>query len=222
MESLKKLAGEKACEYVKDGMVVGLGTGSTVKYTILKLGKMVAGGLDIKGIPTSIQSERLAREAGIPLTTFDDEAVIDVTIDGADEVDPNLNLIKGGGGALTREKIVAYNSKKEIIVVDGSKMVDALGAFKLPIEVIPLGCNATRGHIESLGASCSLRHLDGKIFVTDNGNYILDADFGKIGAPMELERELRHIVGIVENGLFVNLTDVVIAGRENGIEVLRL
>ena len=159
-EELKKLAGEKAVEYIEDGMIVGLGTGSTVEYTLKKLGSLVREGLDIKGIPTSVHTKRIAKEEQIPLTTLDENPVIDITIDGADEVDSNLNLIKGGGGALVREKIVAYHSKKEIIVIDDSKVVKILGIdFDLPVEVIKFGYPATIKEIEEFNCKIEPRKI---------------------------------------------------------------
>ena len=175
-EDLKKLAGEKAVEYIKDGMIVGLGTGSTVEYALRKLGQLVREGLDIQGIPTSIYTQRIAKEEKIPLTTLEENPDIDITIDGADEVDSDLNLIKGGGGALTREKIIAFNSKKVIIIVDDSKIVKCLGIdFPLPVEVTKFGWTATKKTLESFGCTVELRKVMGdEPFITDNGNYILD------------------------------------------------
>lgn len=219
---LKKQAGEKAAEYVKDGMVVGLGTGSTVEWTIKKLSEQVKGGMEIIGIPTSIRSEKLAKELGIPLSTLLEHPGIDLTIDGADEVDPNLNLIKGMGGALTREKIVADNSKKEIIVVDESKMVEVLGTKSpLPVEVIPFAWNCVKRSIAGLGAKPVLRVLENdKIYYTDNQNYVLDCRFEKIANPNEIEEKINNIPGVIENGLFLNLTDMVIIASRQGIKIL--
>lgn len=221
-EELKKLAGEKATEHVKDDMIVGLGTGSTVEYSLRKLGKMVRDGLKIKGIPTSVHTKRIAQEEKIPLTTLEENPEIDVTIDGADEVDSNLNLIKGGGGALTREKIIAFNSKKVIIVVDDSKIVKALGIdFSLPVEVIKFSWCATKKIIESFGCSVEIRNvMENEPFISDNGNYILDCEFEKIDNPEQLEIDLNCIPGVVENGLFVNLVDKVIVGGKQGILTL--
>lgn len=218
---LKKQAGEKAAEYVKDGMIVGLGTGSTVEWTIRKLGELVKDGLEIIGIPTSVRSETLARELGIKLTTLIEHPKIDLTIDGADEVDPKLNLIKGLGGALTREKIVAASSKKEIIAVDESKLVEVLGTkAPVPVEVIQFAWNTCKTSLLSLNAKPVLRMADEKEYVTDNNNYILDCKFNQINNPEELEMKINNIPGVVENGLFLKLTDIVIVASAGGVEIL--
>lgn len=218
---LKKQAGEAAAEHVKDGMVVGLGTGSTVEWTIRKLGEYVNSGMEIIGIPTSIRSEELAKELGIPLTTLLEHPEIDLTIDGADEVDPKLNLIKGMGGALTREKIVAYSSKQEIIVVDESKLVDVLGTKSpLPVEVLQFAWSGCKNNLEKLNAKPILRMKENKEYVTDNNNFILDCRFESIPNPEELEIKINTIPGVLENGLFLKLTDKVIVATESGIKVL--
>lgn len=206
----KQVVGEKAAEYVTDGMVVGLGTGSTVFYTIKKLGLMAAQGLSIKGIPTSIQTERLAKEVGIPLTQFSEIDHIDVAIDGADEVSNDLTLIKGGGGALLREKIIANAARTFIVVADSKKLVEKLGAFGLPVEVVPFGFEMTMKHIQGLGCTPTIRQSQGKPFQTDNGNYIFDCSFPEILNPKELERNLNMIPGVVENGLFVEMADILV------------
>ena len=223
-DQLKKEAGEKAAEYVKEGMVVGLGTGSTTEWTIRKLGDQVKDGFEIIGIPTSIRSEQLAKELGIPLSTLLEHPNIDLTIDGADEVDPDLNLIKGLGGALTREKIVAHSSKQEIIVADDSKLVQLLGTkAPLPVEVTTFAWNCCKNSLEKLGAKPVLRmDKDGqKEFVTDNGNFILDCRFDGISRPKELELNINNIPGVIENGLFLNLIDMVIIASNDGIKILR-
>jgi len=222
-EELKKLAGEKAVEQIKDGMIIGLGTGSTVEYTLRKLGEVLKEKkLDIKGIPTSIHTKRVAKEENIPLTTLDENPVIDLTIDGADEVDSYLNLIKGGGGALTREKIIAFNSEKVVIVVDDSKVVKALGIdFDLPVEVVKFGWQATKETLKGLGCEVKLREImEGEPYITDNGNYILDCEFERITNPDEIEMQINNIPGVVENGLFVGLVDEVIVGGKGGIVTL--
>jgi len=212
----KQLVGEKAVEYVKDGMIVGLGTGSTVYYTILKLGKLVQEGLQIKGIPTSVQTATLAKELNIPLVELKDVEHIDVAIDGADEVDGKAALIKGGGGALLREKIIARASKTFVVVADAKKNVQTLGAFSLPVEVVPFGFEMTARHIAKLGCEPVLRlNPAGEAFISDNGNYILDCPFPEINRPAELERALNMIPGVVENGLFVDMADVVITVDEH-------
>ena len=221
-EELKKLAGVEAVKHIEDGMIVGLGTGSTVEYTLRKLGELVRGGLKIQGIPTSVHTKRIAKEENIPLTTIEENPEIDVTIDGADEVDSNLNLIKGGGGALTREKIIAFNSKKVIIVVDDSKVVKCLGIdFALPVEVTKFGWPATKKTLEEFGCTVELRMImEDEPFITDNGNYILDCEFIKIDNPEELHVNLNNIPGVVENGLFIGLVDEVIVGGKQGLLTL--
>lgn len=221
-EELKKLAGEKAVEHIEDGMIVGLGTGSTVEYTLRKLGTLVRDGLKIKGIPTSIHTQRTAKEEKIPLTTLEENPVIDVTIDGADEVDSDMNLIKGGGGALLREKVIAFNSKKVIIVIDDSKVVKALGIdFPLPVEVVKFGWTSTKKTLEDFGCNVELRKIMGEEpFITDNSNYILDCEFERIAEPEQLEIDMNNIPGVVENGLFIGLVDEVIVGGKQGILTL--
>ena len=221
-EKLKNLAGEKAVDHIEDGMIVGLGTGSTVEYTLRKLGKLVKEGLKIQGIPTSIHTQRVAKEEKIPLTTLGENPVIDVTIDGADEVDSDLNLIKGGGGALTREKIIAYNSKKVIIVIDDSKIVKALGIdCPLPVEVTKFGWTSTKKTLEDFSCNIELREImKDEPYITDNSNYILDCEFEKIDDPAQLEKDINNIPGVVENGLFIGLVDEVIVGGKQGILIL--
>ena len=220
-EKLKRLAGERAAEYVKDGMVVGLGTGTTVKYTILKIGEKVKNGLDIIGIPTSKATENLANSLGIRLSSLNEYMEVDLTIDGADEVDKKLNLIKGGGGALLREKIVAHASKYEIIVVDESKINDYLGSFPLPVEIAKFAYKRTMKILAGLGCEPKLRTKNGEIYTTDNGNYIVDCKFGKIEEPLKIEREIDEIPGVIESGLFVNLADEIIIGGKKGIEIMK-
>jgi len=218
---MKKIAAEKAVERVEDGMILGIGTGSTVEFAIKKLGEMVKSGLKIEGIPTSIRTKKQAKECGIPLVDINDYKEIDLTIDGADEVDSCLNLIKGGGGALTREKIIAYHSKKVIIIVDESKIVKKLGAgVPIPIEVTKFGWNATKKSLEELKCSSELRKIMDELYITDNSNYILDCDFGKIDEPEVLENQINSIPGVVENGLFLGLADEVIVGSKQGIITL--
>ncbi|WP_419954380.1 ribose-5-phosphate isomerase RpiA [Neobacillus niacini] len=216
----KKEVGEKAVEYVKDGMVVGLGTGSTVFYTITKLGQLVQQGLSIKGVPTSEQTKQLAIQLGIPLVSFNEIEQIDVAIDGADEVDSELNLIKGGGGALLREKIIAAAAKTFIVVADSDKNVDTLGTFPLPIEVVPFGYEMTAKHIRKLGGSPKLRKKDGAPYRTDNGNYIIDSNFQEITQSRELEKNLNLIPGVVDNGLFVDMADIVITIKDNKLSTI--
>src|SRR5512136_1179213 len=220
-EEMKRQAAEKAVQYIEDGMVVGLGTGSTVEFAIKKIGELVGNGLQIKGIPTSLKTKRLATELKIPLIDLEEHTEIDVTIDGADEVDSNLNLIKGGGGALTREKIIAYHSKKVIIIVDETKIVKGLGCDSfLPVEVTKFGWSATKKALESLGCNGELRKIMDEAFITDNQNYIIDCDFGKLADPEALEKEINNIPGVLDNGLFIGLADEVIVGSKQGMMTL--
>lgn len=218
----KKEVGEKAADYVKEGMVVGLGTGSTVYYTISKLGELVKQGFSIKGIPSSVETEKLATKLGIPLVSFNEIEQIDVTIDGADEVSHDLNLIKGGGGALLREKIIAKAAKTYIIVADSHKMVNTLGSFPLPVEVVPFGAEMTRKYIQKLGCTPQIRQANGNPFRSDNGNFIFDCRFPGISNPLVLERELNMIPGVVENGLFNEMADIVITLNQHKEVAIKL
>ena len=222
LEMNKKLVGEAAIEFIKDGMTVGLGSGSTVNWMLHELGERVRQGLDIKGIPTSLKTERLATELGIPLTDFSKVKKIDLAIDGADEVDPHLNLLKGGGGSLVREKIIDIEAKEFIVIVDASKLVSELGAFSLPVEVIPFGWRQTSDRISNLGGKPKLRMTDSEVFVSDNGNYILDCDFGGIVNPKKLHEQLKLLVGVVETGLFVEMASKLIIARNNEVEILEV
>lgn len=213
----KRIAAERAVDYIKDNMVVGLGTGSTAYWAIKKLGQRVKDGLNISAVATSERSEELAKELGIKLVSFSDVKEIDITIDGADEVDKDFNLIKGGGGALLREKIVAASSKKFIVVVDQSKMVSNLGRFPLPVEIVKFGHEITIRRLEELGCKPSLRLVDNKLYVTDNGNYIIDCNFGVIEDPKDLQNKISLIPGVVDSGLFVNMASRVIVGQQNGV-----
>ena len=213
--SEKQLSAEAACNYVKDGMIVGLGTGTTAEFAVRKIGKLVRNGLSIRGIPTSNRTKELAEAEGIPLIDFSESMFIDLTIDGADEIDGNLNMIKGGGAALLQEKIVASVSKAEIIVVNRTKLVEQLGAFPLPVEVIPFGWQVVFNQLESLHGNPDLRLNKGQPQVTDQGNYIIDCHFRKIENPKLLEHQLNMIPGVVENGLFINLcTKMILADGE--------
>jgi ribose 5-phosphate isomerase A len=214
---LKREAAEWAVRYVKPGMVVGLGEGSTAIFAILALARLLHSDQlwDIIAVPSSIHVEHEARQLGISLTTLEEHSVIDLTIDGADEVDSHLNLIKGGGGALLREKIVAQASDREIIVVDDSKLSPAVGTHHaLPVEVVPFGWRTQANYLESLGAQVTMRQNNkGVPFKTDQGNLILDCDFGPIAQPEALATQLNARVGIVEHGLFLGLaTEIVVAG----------
>jgi ribose 5-phosphate isomerase A len=206
MSDLKRRAAEKAVGFVEDGMTLGLGTGSTTFFAIEAIGSLVKKGYHLRGVPTSKASEDLARKCGIPLTTLDEAGTIDLTIDGADEVDGDLNLIKGMGGALLREKIVAYASKQEIIIVDEAKLVKKLGTRSpLPVEVTCFGHAVTARNLRSLGCVPELKGGNGP-FVTDNGNYIYNCRFESIDDPALLERSLKKIPGVVETGLFLGMT----------------
>ena len=217
-EKLKQLAAEQAVEEVASGMIVGLGTGSTIYYALLKLGEKVRNGLDIIGIPTSKQTEEIATQQGISLSTLGEHPVIDLTIDGADEVNPTLDLIKGAGGALVREKIIAHASERLIIIVDAGKLVEQLGSnFPVPIEVLPFGWQSTQIALNQLCQASTLRPN----FVSDNGNYILDCTFDGIPDPVVTELTINNLPGVVENGLFINRTDQVIIGTASGIQVLK-
>src|ERR1700721_214732 len=208
-EEEKEAAGRAAAKLVRDGEIVGLGTGSTAYFAGGALGGRVQAGLKIPGIPTSVHTGDLARARGIPLTTLDEHPEIDITIDGADEVGPHLNLIKGGGGALLREKVVASASRKMIIVADSGKIVSALGEFPLPVEIISFARTVVERKIVSLGASPKLRTKpDGGPYLTDNGNQILDCSFGKIDDPAALALRLSTTAGIVEHGLFIGLASL--------------
>jgi ribose 5-phosphate isomerase A len=226
-DTWKLQAAERALEFVQPGMKLGLGTGSTAAKFVDLLGAKVKAGLDVIGVPTSEATRAQAAALGIRLTTLDEQPHLDLTIDGADEVDDTLQLIKGGGGALLREKIVAAASDKMIVIADVSKRVRTLGAFPLPIEVVRFGFASTRNMVEVLSADagCSgtitLRTgADGQPFVTDSGNYILDCAFGRIDEPDALDEALKIIPGVVENGLFLGLADVAIIAGPGGVEVL--
>ena len=223
VEALKAEAGRAACKYVEHGMNVGLGTGSTVKYTILELGRRVKEeGLEIIGVPTSIATEALATEVGIPLASLDDLNGLDIVIDGTDEFDPQFQLIKGGGAALLREKVVAQSSARMVVVADQRKQVATLGDFPLPVEITPFSHLTTvRALEELLGCSVTLRTNDAGTLVTDNGNYIVDAHTGPtISNPLEMERMILNIAGVVQVGLFINICDVVVLASSDGVVVL--
>jgi ribose 5-phosphate isomerase A len=215
----KKAAAEAAIELVKDGMVVGLGTGSTANHAIEGLGRRVASGLRIRGVATSRASEELARKVGVPIITLDQVSEVDLTIDGADEVDPRFNLIKGMGGALLREKIVAFASKQEVIIIDDSKLVEVLGTkTPLPVEVVPFGHLRTKDALESLGCKASLKGGSSP-FVTDNANLIYECRFAKMEEPEILEAEIDMIPGVVESGLFIDLATKVVVASVKGVEI---
>jgi ribose 5-phosphate isomerase A len=216
----KQRAAEAAVPFLKDGMVIGLGTGTTADFFLQALATALASGKlrNIVGVPTSRQSEHRALELGIPLTTFSRSRVLDLTVDGADEIDPNLDLIKGLGGALVREKIVAQNSKQFVIIADSSKMVPMLGTKSpLPVEVLPFGQETQEGFFRSLGAEPTLRKTSGMIINTDNGNLIYDCKFSQIANPTEMEHRITHRAGVVGTGLFIGLATTVLVADEKTV-----
>lgn len=226
-EAQKRAAAARAVEFVRPGMKLGLGTGSTAKHFVDLLGERVKGGLDVICVPTSEATHAQAKGLGIPLTTLDETPALDLTVDGADEIDPHLNLIKGGGGALLREKIVAAASARMIVISDPSKLVPALGRFPLPVEVTPFGYTATRIAVEKAISSLqkpgplSLRKgKDGHPFVTDGGHWIIDAALERIDDPKAMAHALSGIPGVMEHGLFVGLAHMVIIGGPDGIKIL--
>ncbi len=215
LENEKLIAAREAVKFVEENQIVGLGTGSTAKYAVEEIGKLVAEGLKIKCVATSNQTAELAESLNIKLISMDEARAIDLTIDGADEFDADLNLIKGGGGALFREKMVARLSKKVVIIADSTKKVETLGAFKVPVEVVPVAINFTRKQIEKIGGKAKIRGKNNEIFVTDAGNNILDADFGLIENVSELSDKLNAVEGIVCHGLFIDLAQTVIMGKDS-------
>ncbi|TRD22455.1 ribose-5-phosphate isomerase RpiA [Palleronia caenipelagi] len=224
IDAAKYAAARKACDYVESGMKIGLGTGSTAAWLVRCLAEMVReDGLKITGVPTSSRTAEMAQAAGIPITTLDEVGRLDLTIDGADEADGNLTLIKGGGGALLQEKIVATASERMIVIADTTKRVETLGAFPLPIEVVRFGWKSTREAVaEILSAAdvmdtkITLREADGQPYVTDEGHHILDLHLGRIGAPGRLAQSLLSLPGVVETGLFIDICDVLITGHGDG------
>jgi ribose 5-phosphate isomerase A len=235
-EQEKRAAARASLAFVHDGDIVGLGSGSTAEYAVRLLGERVQAGLKIRGIPTSQRTRELAEGAGIPLTTLEEFPDIDVTIDGADEIDPELQLIKGGGGALLREKIVASASKRMVVIADSSKQVQILGKFPLPVEVIPMAEPLLSKKIAALGASVKLRlkkisavggsgkprrYANGDLFVTDEGHHILDCHFDEIPDPGALARQLDSLTGIVEHGLFVDIATVALIGKGDDVVEFR-
>ena len=227
-EELKRQAAAAALDYVKNDMKLGIGTGSTAVHFIHQLGAKVAEGLSVIGVPTSEATAQLCREVGVPLTDLEATPVLDLTIDGADEIDPQLRLIKGGGGALLREKIVAKASKDMVVIAHKSKVVDQLGAYPLPIEVMPFGLAATTLAVKHVSARFGLegeislrKQADGSNFVTDGQHFILDATFGRICDVDGLDMALRAIPGVVETGLFISIASTAIVASEDGIEILK-
>jgi ribose 5-phosphate isomerase A len=227
VESFKRAASARALEFIRPGMRVGLGTGSTARHFVELLGEKVRGGLDIVAVPTSEATRGDAERVGIPLTTLDDSPELDVTVDGADEVAHDLSLIKGGGGALLREKIVATASARMIVIADESKWVATLGRYPLPIEVVPFGLAATRIAVEKAAAAVGCpgparlrQNKDGHAFVTDGGHWILDAAFERIADPKGLADRLASIAGVIEHGLFVGIASTVVLAGPGGVRVV--
>ncbi|MBF0780088.1 MULTISPECIES: ribose-5-phosphate isomerase RpiA [unclassified Granulicatella] len=219
MTNLKELVGRKAADYVENGMIVGLGTGSTAYYFVDELAVRMKKGLNIVGVTTSKATEEQAKQLGIPLKSIDEVESIDVTVDGSDEVNPRFNGIKGGGGALLFEKIVASRSKRVIWIVDQSKCVDTLGAFPLPVEVVKYGSTHLLHYFETKGYQPVLRHKDNQVYVTDDGNYIIDLHLKEIVDEYALAKELDSLTGVVEHGLFLDLTQLVLVGTEQGVQI---
>ena len=220
-DEFKRQAALAALDEVSNGMVVGLGTGSTASHFIRELGIRIRNGLKVAGIPTSEQSQRLAQEIGVPLTTFREHHEIDLTVDGADEVSPTLDLIKGRGGALVREKIVAHASKRVVIVVDEGKLVDRLGTrTAIPLEIIPLAVHRVIMELSQWGGEAVIREKDGRPFVSDNGNAIVDWNHGFIDEAAVLEKQLKAITGVVDSGIFAGVAQCVIVAGSSGIRRL--
>ena len=216
----KRRAAEQALELLKDRQVIGLGTGSTATFVIEGIARRVSERLSVVGVPTSVATARLARALGIPLVELNEVESIDITFDGADEVDSDFNMIKGGGGALTREKLVALASKQRVILIDEGKIVSKLGQSRsLPVEVLPFAWTMSARNLSGLGCQANLRERDGEPFITDNGNYILDCDFGPIDCPSALESRIKLLPGVIESGLFIGIADTLVIGFEDRVEV---
>lgn len=216
----KKIAGYKAAEYVKDGMVVGLGTGSTARHAVDAVGEMVKQGLKIQAVPTSKATEQQARELGIPLLDISEVDHIDLAIDGVDEIDGDFNATKGGGGALFREKVVASLAKEVIWIMDQSKQVDKLGAFPLPIEILPYGYQIVFKKMEQFGYNPVMRMKDGALFVTDNGNYIVDLHIGVPADIADIREKVNGVVGVMETGQFLKMCKRIIVGTDDGVKII--
>ncbi|SES06429.1 ribose-5-phosphate isomerase RpiA [Salipaludibacillus aurantiacus] len=218
-EQKKRAAGEYAVNFLEDGMTVGLGSGTTVNWMIKKLAEKVESGLKVSGVPSSLKTEKLAKDLGIPLTDLTQNPVLDVAIDGADQADRHFNLIKGGGGSLLREKIVLDAARKKFIIIDEQKRVDTLNKVPLPVEVVPFGWENTARKLSAFASQVNLRMLNNEPFVSDNGNYILDCQFENFSSPDSLQNQLKSLLGVVETGLFINMTDTLIVGEETGIKI---
>lgn len=215
----KQLVAREAVKLVKNNDVVGLGTGSTAKLALIELAERMKTGLTIKGVPSSLETEKQALELGIPLLPLGEVSEIDISIDGADEFNGNLQLIKGGGGALFREKIVASLSKNRVVIVDSSKKVEKLGAFKVPVEIAPFAFQYVIDQLTILGGKGQLRHKNNTVFITDNENYIVDVDFGLIDDPVALAVQLNQIEGVLAHGLFIGLATKIIMSKDGGFVV---
>src|SRR5215469_4489543 len=222
LDQEKQLAAGAAVQLVEQGSIVGLGSGSTATYALECLAERVRGGLKIQGIPTSQKIKQLAEQMHIPLTTLEQHPQVDIDIDGADEIDPQLNLIKGGGGALLREKIIASASRRFVVVAQSTKQVARLGKFPLPVEVIPFAQTLVKARIEALGAKVTLRqYAYGNPFVTDEGHHILDCAFGAIRDPSSLAQNLRAMPGVVEHGLFIGMAEIALIGKAGQVLEIR-
>jgi ribose 5-phosphate isomerase A len=219
-DDLKKRAAERAVDFVRDGQLVGLGTGSTTVFVLQALGQRVREGMRVAGVATSIHTEVRAREYGIPLVDLNKVGKLDIAIDGADEIDDEFNMIKGGGGALTREKLVAVSATRRVIVVDEQKLVSQLGRdFAVPVEVLPFAWSLSLRLLKDMGCSPRLRERDGQAVATDNGNYILDCKFDGIDDVKDLETSIKLVPGVLESGLFVGICDVLVVGFAGHTEV---
>ena len=216
----KEMVGRKAAEYVKDGMIVGLGTGSTAKRVVDAVGEMVKNGLSIQAVPTSKATERQAKELGIPLLDINDVEYIDLAIDGVDEIDSEFNATKGGGAALFREKVVASLAKEVIWIMDESKLVAALGAFPLPVEILPYGYKIVYNKLVALGLNPQMRMADDELLVTDNGNYIVDLHTGVPVDVTDIRKKLANIVGVLETGQFLQMCNRIIVGSDDGVRII--
>ncbi|MEO0496693.1 MAG: ribose-5-phosphate isomerase RpiA [Pseudomonadota bacterium] len=227
MTDLKAMVGKAAVNYIRPGMKLGIGTGSTAEAFIVALAQAVQDGLDVVGVPTSERTAALCKKLGVPLTTLEQTASLDLTIDGADEIGPNLVLVKGGGGALLREKIVAMASTEMLVIADQSKVVDPIGRFPLPIEVLPFGLEATLRAVRaaadalSLSGEIKLRMVENKPYLTDGQHFILDASFGRIVEPEALALRLNAIPGVMEHGLFVGIATQALVANTEGVKLLR-
>ena len=218
-EDKKKNAGIKAAEYIKDGMIVGLGTGSTAKYLVERVGELVKDGLKIQAVATSKSTEEQARELGIPLLDVNDVEYLDIAIDGVDEIDKDFNATKGGGGALFREKIVASLAKEVIWIMDDSKLVDSIGDFPLPVEILPFGYKVTLKRLKDLGLNPVMRLKNNELYVTDNGNYIADLHMSAPVDVKDIKEKLDNTVGVLETGQFLNMCNRIIVGTDDGVKI---